>query len=66
MCGAGFAVQVMPTPASIRAGCGFCLRLAPDDLRKAAAFLEDQGVGGMEAYVRQESEGIIYYKKIDL
>ena len=31
-----FSVKVMPMPASIRSGCGFCLRFLPEDIQEAA------------------------------
>ncbi|MCL2601637.1 MAG: DUF3343 domain-containing protein [Treponema sp.] len=63
---AGFAVQVMPVPATVRAGCGFCLRFAPDAGRSAAAFLRERGVCGIEAYTRNRADGVVSYVKIDI
>ncbi|MDR3325159.1 MAG: DUF3343 domain-containing protein, partial [Spirochaetaceae bacterium] len=35
--GQSFDVRVMPKPALIQAGCGFCLRILPQDMEKVAA-----------------------------
>lgn len=48
----GFYVRVMPMPAGIRAGCGFCLRFLPADLTKATAFLAERGLAIKEAWVK--------------
>ena len=40
--GRGIPVRVMPMPSSIRAGCGFCLRVLPEDLARAAAVLAER------------------------
>ncbi|MDR0553481.1 MAG: DUF3343 domain-containing protein [Treponema sp.] len=56
-----FPVRVMPTPSSIRGGCGFCLRFLPQDLAGAAAFLAERGITLSEAYLR-EPEGAAYRK----
>lgn len=61
-----FSVKVMPMPASIRAGCGFCLRFLPEDIAEAAAFLSEQGFTGIQAYMRKETNSIVSYEKIDL
>jgi hypothetical protein len=50
----GFAVRVMPVPAQLRAGCGFCLRFFKHDIEKAAAFLVEQGFAVKEMYERTE------------
>jgi len=59
-------VKVMPMPSSIRAGCGFCLRFLPKDIREAAAFLWEQSFTGIEAYMREETDGAASYQKIDM
>jgi len=59
----GFSVRVMPTPAAIRSGCGFCLRFAPEDLGRAAAFLSGRGFPDADAYLRAETGGIASYEK---
>jgi hypothetical protein len=57
----GIPVRVMPLPAGIRAGCGFCLRFFPADLRRAAAFLLEHGISITEAWEQTEDGA---YRKI--
>ena len=61
-----FSVRIMPTPAGIRGGCGFCLRFFPEDIKCAAAFLLERGVSVTEAYQREEINMSISYKKISI
>jgi hypothetical protein len=56
----GFFVRIMPMPAGIRAGCGFCLRFVPEDFDRAAAFLSGRGLAIKEAWEKSENE----YRKI--
>ena len=60
--GGKFSVRVMPMPSAIRGGCGFCLRFAPDDLERAAAFLLGLEIAVDEAYLREEAQGAPYHK----
>jgi len=60
----GFSVLVMPTPSEIKPGCGFCLRLKPEDFKNASAFLSEHGFEVNEAYIRQEPRGGGAYKSI--
>jgi hypothetical protein len=53
----GFYVRVMPMPAGIRAGCGFCLRFLPEDLEKAAVFLSERGLPIKEAWEKSPETG---------
>lgn len=39
-----FAVKVMPLPASIKAGCGICLRVARHNYLDAIACLDDADI----------------------
>ena len=61
-----FSVRVMPLPSSVRKGCGFCLRFAPEDLERAAAFLAERGFAATETYAREEMGGTASYTKISL
>jgi len=63
---AGFAVRVMPTPSGIRKGCGFCLRFAPEDAARAAAFLAERGIAVTAGYIREETDRLWVYKKVRL
>ena len=58
---AGLAVGVMPLPGRIRAGCGICLRLKPEDLRRALDALGEEKPG---LYSREELEGGYIYEEI--
>ncbi|MDR0540155.1 MAG: DUF3343 domain-containing protein [Spirochaetaceae bacterium] len=57
-------VRVMPTPSSIRAGCGFCLRFLPEFFKNVIRFLAEQNFFVSEAYCREKAAGS--YKKIEL
>jgi len=59
-----FSVRVMPTPAAIRGGCGFCLRFFLDDFEQAFEFLTAQGFSGLDAYKREEVNGITSYERM--
>ncbi|MDR0554503.1 MAG: DUF3343 domain-containing protein [Treponema sp.] len=59
-----FNVRIMPAPSEIITGCGFCLRLPPEDLEKAAAFLLEQGFSIPEAYLREPLDGSGSYKRV--
>ena len=59
-----FSVRVMPVPSSIREGCGFCLRLMPEELEQAVAFLTERGLTITEAYLPAGEP--VSYKKIPL
>ena len=47
----GLSVKVMPVPSSVREGCGFCLRLIPEELERAAIFLSEHGITLTEVYL---------------
>ena len=64
--GQGVMARVMPTPSSIHAGCGFCLRFAPEDMERAAAFLAERGMVVTEAYTREEAGGPPVYRRINV
>ena len=60
------SVRIMPTPAGIRGGCGFCLRFLPEDIERAAAFLLERGVSITEAFQREGADIPASYKKISI
>ena len=60
---AAFNVRVMPKPAGIQAGCGFCLRFLPDDLGSALVFLSKRGVTVEETYRMEEANGAVSYRR---
>jgi hypothetical protein len=49
----GLAPAVMPLPDQIGAGCGLCLRVAPDDLERARSLL---GAGFQKIYAVSPAE----------
>ena len=61
-----FFVRVMPLPSDIREGCGFCLRFLPEDFEKAALFLSDGGYTITEAFMREETQSSVSYKRLSL
>jgi hypothetical protein len=61
---AAFNVRVMPKPAGIKAGCGFCLRFLPDDVEKVIVFLSKCGVHVKETYRMEESGGTVSYRRM--
>ena len=54
---AGLAVQVMPLPSAIRAGCGVCLRLPQAQLQQASALLGQAGIPVEGVYTRTVADG---------
>ena len=58
-----FKVRVMPMPSTVKEGCGFCLRLLPEELEKAALFLNKQGLKIKEAYMKEDSGAL---RKIEM
>jgi hypothetical protein len=58
-----FHVRVMPKPAKIEAGCGFCLRFLPEDIEKVVVFLLKCGINVKETYRMEESGGSVSYNR---
>ncbi|MDR2510416.1 MAG: DUF3343 domain-containing protein [Spirochaetaceae bacterium] len=56
LAGNGFSVRVMPAPASIKPGCGFCLRFDAHDVEAAVLFLAQNGLDVTEVYAWNELE----------
>jgi hypothetical protein len=61
-----FYVRVMPKPADIKAGCGFCLRFLPETIEKVVEFLSKCGINVKEAYRMEESDGTVSYSRVSL
>ncbi|MDR3146821.1 MAG: DUF3343 domain-containing protein [Treponema sp.] len=59
-------VRVMPKPAAIEAGCGFCLRFSPDDLERVAALLLECGIKVKATYRMEEAEGGCSYRQVSV
>ena len=54
---AGVAVQVMPLPAVIIAGCGICLRVPVQDEKRAVELLRKKRVVLQQTYERSIENG---------
>jgi hypothetical protein len=54
---ADIPVMVMPTPSSVQAGCGFCLRLSPVLLDAAIERLDLCGVSYSGVFSRSVEQG---------
>ncbi|MDR2601289.1 MAG: DUF3343 domain-containing protein [Spirochaetaceae bacterium] len=67
LCENGFLVRIMPAPEAAQKGCGFCLRLSPQDAEKAAESLRLLcGFNIKEIYLMKESPAGTVYEKINL
>lgn len=56
-------VSVLPLPSQIRAGCGICLRIQPDEIRPALKALAQSNIDEIDLYSREtENEKMIYTK----
>lgn len=58
----GLPVRVMPLPSTIRAGCGLCLRVAPDDAQAALRTLAAASIPVQQAYTRTTDHGRSQYE----
>lgn len=54
-------VTVMPLPASIKAGCGICLRLPPEELALATDTLDEQKDCFYSIYKKTAQNGSFVY-----
>ncbi len=48
----GLSVKVLPLPSRIRAGCGICFRLLPEEFEEAVRLLEAAGLKHLGLYER--------------
>jgi hypothetical protein len=55
---------VMPLPAQVRAGCGICLRLPPEEIRKALGVLTENNVAETNLYSRTEIDHQWVYSEV--
>jgi hypothetical protein len=62
---AGFTVRVMPAPAAIGAGCGFCLRASSGHAAEICCWMREQGVPHSRIYEKEEGEGADVYFPLD-
>lgn len=54
-------VSVMPLPSQIRAGCGICLRIKPEEIGAALRFLNQNNMTETGLYLRTEIDGRYVY-----
>ncbi len=54
---AGLQVRIMPLPGAIRAGCGLCLRLNPEELSAGLTALQEGGVPVEGVHLATQVEG---------
>ncbi|MCL1991773.1 MAG: DUF3343 domain-containing protein [Spirochaetes bacterium] len=64
LCEHEFYVKIMPTPAGIQGGCGFCLRFLAQELEAACDFLSRHGIPAAETYLAEGAPGAAAYRKI--
>jgi hypothetical protein len=57
-------VSVMPLPSQIRAGCGICLRLPPDEIRPAVDILTDNLIGDAGLFMRTGTDHKWIYSEV--
>ncbi|MDR2934481.1 MAG: DUF3343 domain-containing protein [Candidatus Adiutrix sp.] len=57
----GVKVKVMPLPASLGAGCGLCLRVAPGDLDASLGLLRAADISPQGLYLRGVEGGQTVY-----
>lgn len=62
----GFAPRVMPLPSSIRAGCGLCLRVRPDQRTDAVLLLSARGVRVSGQHLRRVEQSGSTYEEVGL
>ena len=54
---------VLPLPAQIKAGCGICLRIRPDELNVALKVLADSGINDIGVFSRETVNNAFVYTK---
>ena len=57
-------VSVLPLPSAIKAGCGICLRVQPEEISQALKALAAPNSGEITVFSRQEENGRFFYTEI--
>lgn len=57
-------VSVMPLPSQIKAGCGICLRIRPEEIEKALALLERNQIEETSLYLKKSEDQKTSYSEI--
>lgn len=60
----GLHVTVMPLPSQIKAGCGICLRIRPEEIRTALEVLERNPFEETGLYLKKNADQKISYSEI--
>jgi selenide,water dikinase len=58
-------VSVLPLPSQIRAGCGICLRIKPDDIKPALKTLAEKNIDGIGVFSKTTEGGKSVYTKVE-
>jgi len=61
---ANVPVKVMPLPASIRAGCGICLRISPEDRETVERLMREHNIPIQQMYMRKTENGKSIYTEL--
>ena len=60
----GLHVGVMPLPSQIRAGCGICLRLTPEEIGVALRILDKNNIGDTGLFSRTALDNSYIYSEV--
>lgn len=60
----GVKVRVMPLPAGLGAGCGLCLRVAPDDLDGSRRLLREAALNPQGLFFKGLRDGQTVYSPL--
>ncbi|MDR0882538.1 MAG: DUF3343 domain-containing protein [Candidatus Adiutrix sp.] len=60
----GLEVRIMPLPATMGEGCGFCLRLGEGDLARAGQLLEARNLDRPFKIYRRSDAGLADYQPV--
>jgi hypothetical protein len=61
----GVKVRVMPLPSSLGAGCGLCLRVAPDELDGSRRLLKEAAINPHGLYLKGVEDGKTVYTPLN-
>lgn len=59
------SVAVMPLPSQIRAGCGICLRILPEEINLALEILKKNNINEIGLFAKTGESGNFIYAEID-
>jgi Protein of unknown function (DUF3343). len=61
----GVKVKVMPLPSSLGAGCGLCLRIAPENLDDARRLMQEAAIRPQSTYAKAFENGETVYSPVE-